>query len=150
MPFNKPHRQASHPARSAGHYLLRADTPPPPSRGLRAQRGLPSRGLARPSFPKGDYTTWAAQCASVLALSLATDHNRAGALGTLPLRRRTGRRASHRPSSSRPLFAPLADHSSNPTAPAPRSVAGPSCTLTGAGSEASSRSQSGPPEETPS
>lgn len=78
------------------------------------------------------------------------NRNRAGALGPLYLRRRTGPPASHGLSSSWPQFAPLADHSSNPAAPAPRSVAGPSCTLTGAGSEASSRSQSGPPEETPS
>lgn len=79
-----------------------------------------------------------------------SDHNRAGALCPPPLRRRTGRPAGPGLSSSRPQSAPLADHSSNPAAPAPRSVAGPSCTLTGAGSEASSRSQSGPPEETPS
>lgn len=78
------------------------------------------------------------------------DRKRAGALRPLPLRRRTGRLAGPGLSSSRPQSAPLADHSSNPAAPAPRSVAGPSCTLTGAGSEASSRSQSGPPEETPS
>ena len=72
MPFITPHGQASHPARSTGDLLPGAGTSPPPSRGLRTQLGLPSHGLPRPSFPRGDYTTWAAQCASVLARSLAT------------------------------------------------------------------------------
>lgn len=45
--------------------------PPPPSRGLSTQRGLPSRVLARPFPPRGSRTTRAAQCASVLAWTLA-------------------------------------------------------------------------------
>lgn len=125
--------------------------PPPPSRGLRAQRVLSSPGLARPSFPQGDQTPAMTQRASVLVQRLATrSESRVRTTHPQRLRRRTGRPSRHRP-SSRPLgFAPLPDPRSQPAAPAPRSVAGPSCTLTGAGSEASSRSQSGPPEETPS
>lgn len=76
--------------------------------------------------------------------------NRACVSHTPLLRRRTGLPSRHHPSSPPFGFTQLTDPSSHPAAPAPRSVVGPSCTLTGAGSEASSRSQSGPPEETPS
>lgn len=123
--------------------------PPSPSRRLRAQRVLSSRTRLT-LFPWETRRCRRHNAQASKSSVWQPGQNRACVTRTLLLRRRTGRPSRHHPSSSPFGFIQLTDPSSHPAAPAPRSVVGPSCTLTGAGSEASSRSQSGPPEETPS